>query len=88
MARGKRWAFELNGDFYETDDVPAGAGAPWSTTTDIMKCIACFDVKKEDGEVKKGSKGVGACVQKIKDVEFFEDANFFGTIEAQGADSF
>lgn len=60
--RGRRWNIAIEGNFYETDDGTPGAGAIFGDV-DIMKCLACFDVKKEDGELKEGHKGIGACVQ-------------------------
>ncbi len=53
-----------------------------------MRCLVWFDVKKEDAELKKGHKGIGACGQSIGDYDYAADGNFFGTVEAQGSDSF
>lgn len=53
-----------------------------------MRCLVCFDVKKEDAELKEGHKGVGVCGQESGDYTYVYDGNFFGTVEAQGSDSF
>lgn len=69
-SRGKRWSIELWGNFLEKTDVPPGAGTDWTTATDLMRCMVCFDVKKEDAELKKGHKGIGGCGQKIKSITY------------------
>jgi len=86
--RGRRWSVYIAGSFYETDDAIKGAGAVWSTSADLMRCLVCFDVKKEDAELEEGHKGIGGCGQKIKSEQYYRDGNFFGTVEAQGSDSF
>jgi len=53
-----------------------------------MKCLVCFDVKKEDADLKKGHKGIGGCIQTVLDKDYTWDANFFGTVEAQSESSF
>ena len=81
--RGKRWTVAIGGDFYIA---PTGAGT--DAATDIMRCLVCFDVKKEDAELKEGHKGIGVCGQTSGDYGYFYDGNFFGTVEAQVSDSF
>lgn len=69
--RGRRWNIAIYGEFFETTDATPGAGVEFGTA-DIMKCIACFDVKKEDAELKEGHKGIGACVQYyLADDEYY-----------------
>ena len=70
--RGRRWAIDLEGYFYETTDATPGAGVEFGTA-DIMKCLVCFDVKKEDAELKEGHKGIGACAQY-----YLADDQYFG----------
>ncbi len=58
-----------------------------------MDCLVCFDVKKEDAELKKGHKGIGVCQQwDTSDVAnpkvYMYDGNFFGTVEAQSDSAF
>lgn len=53
----------------------------------MMVCAVCFDVKKEDAELEEGHKGIGGCVYYQDDM-YYDDANLFGSIEAQGSDSF
>jgi hypothetical protein len=74
----------IGGNFYLTTEGGAGEDA----VTDIMRCLVCFDVKKEDAELKEGHKGIGACGQLSGDYAYMYDGNFFGTVEAQGSDSF
>lgn len=62
-------------------------GAMPSIDNGIMICGACFDVKKEDADLEEGHKGIGYCVYEQNDITY-ADANLFGTIEAQGSDSF
>lgn len=47
-------------------------------------------MKKEDGELESGREGIGACIYYTNDASPVQkiDYNFFGTIEAQGSDSF
>lgn len=85
--RGKRWEVGMTASFFEKTDNPAGAGDEWAAATKLMRCAVCFDVKKEDAELKEGHKGIGYCYQKI-DTTTYWDGNFFGTVEAQGSDSF
>lgn len=87
MTRGRRWMLGITGDFYEKIN-DGGAGTDTTPTTDLMRCLVCFDVKKEDAELKEGHKGIGACGQSIGDYDYTSDGNFFGTVEAQGSDSF
>lgn len=56
--------------------------------TGLMKCLACFDVKDEEGKVEEGTKGIGACSMNDGQGNHFLDANYFGTVEAAGSDSF
>jgi len=51
--------------------------------------MVCFDVKKEEEELKEGHKGIGACVYDDATTGLWNyDANFFGTVEATGDSSF
>ena len=52
-----------------------------------MICSVCFDVEDEDGEVEEGTEGVGACFYYNTD-NWYDDAEFYGTVEALGSDSF
>ena len=44
----------------------------------------------EEGELESGTQGIGGCVYYTNDVIPVQivDYNFFGTVEAQGSDSF
>lgn len=53
----------------------------------MMYCAVCFDVKKEDADLEEGHKGIGGCIYK-QDGITYNDANLFGSVEAQGSDSF
>lgn len=60
-----------------------------SETDGLAKCFACFDVKKEDAELEEGHKGIGACrYWKGTPAVEYNDANFFGTVEATGGSGF
>ena len=51
-------------------------------------CAACFDVKKAGQDLASGHQGIGGCVYYDANKNLFSDFNFFGTVEAQGTDSF
>lgn len=53
-------------------------------------CSACFDVKKEDEDIKAGSQGIGGCIFYDSETIFsaHKNFNFFGTVEATGSDAF
>lgn len=69
-----------------TNPTTKGAASDF-LSSEVMYCMACFDVKKAEEELKEGHKGIGACMQRIG-TKVYNDANFFGSIEAQGSDSF
>jgi len=70
-------------EFFTQDN----GGAASNDITNKMFCSVCFDVEAEDGEVEEGTDGVGACFYADTDT-FYYDADYFGRIEAAGANSF
>ena len=62
-------------------------GAMDIASASMMYCSVCFDVEEEDGVVEEGTDGIGSCFYKVDD-EFYFDAEYTGTVEALGSDSF
>ena len=87
--RGRRWRVRMDGVYLvstSTNPTTKGAASDF-LSSEVMYCMACFDVKKAEEELKEGHKGIGACMQRIG-TKVYNDANFFGSIEAQGSDAF
>ena len=73
---------------FKTDLVGQGSKSK-SVPTSMAYCSACFDVKKEGGELKSGTQGIGSCVYYDANKALYAgDGNFFGTVEATGSDAF
>ena len=73
---------------FKTDAVGQGSKSK-SVPTSMAYCSACFNVKKEGGELKSGTQGIGACVYyDANKALYVGDGNFFGTVEATGSDAF
>lgn len=64
-----------------------GGASTYYDADSLMICSVCFDVEDEDGEVEEGTEGVGVCAYFTPD-NWYNDAEFYGTVEALGSDSF
>jgi|JI10StandDraft_1071094.scaffolds.fasta_scaffold709523_1 hypothetical protein len=83
---GRRWRVNINPEWNAAYD----ALADKDTANLDARCVVCFDVKKEDGEIEDGTNGIGFCESELEetDGDFSLDLNFIGAIKATSGSKF